>query len=266
MVRIRAATLIFAFILFGIGRVLAEPQAFRQKPPIVVDTVAKPKVKTRQPAKGLRVVDTNEKLVAITFDDGPDPKYTPIVLKIAREHNVHFTFFLLGSHVEAYPDLARQIVAEGHVIGNHTWSHRLMLGLTEIENRAEIECGQRAIERTCGPTLKLLRPPKGRFDETTAKVADSLGYQIVLWSVAIENHTTRTPESMSARVLSRVKPGSIILAHDGRPRDPINRDRTMKALEMLIAELQKKGYKLVTVPELIAHTSHQQSDKTSRNR
>ena len=266
MAGIRAATFTFALLLLAICDAWAAPRVPKAGRPVVTTTTASPAAKLGRSAQDLRSVATSEKLVAITLDDGPDPKYTPTALRIAREHGVHFTFFLLGSHVEAHPDLAREILAEGHAIGNHTWSHRVMMGLTETENRAEIECCQRALERTCGATPKLLRPPKGRFDDTAAKVADTLGYQIVLWSVAVENHTTKTPEAMTERVLSRVKPGAIILAHDGRPRDLINRDRTMKALEILVTELQKRGYKLVTVPELLAHASRQQAAPTPRNR
>jgi peptidoglycan/xylan/chitin deacetylase (PgdA/CDA1 family) len=201
---------------------------------------------------GIRRVETSEKVVALTLDDGPDPKYTPLVLELARKHHLALTFFVTGEHVRLHPELARRIAAEGHVIGNHTWSHNIMLGLSEGEDAAEIEACGAEIEKVCAYRPRLFRPPKGKLDDNVTRAAASLGYTIVLWSVAVEHHDEKTPEGMAHRVLERVQPGSIILAHDGSPHERVARDKTMAALAILVGELQKQGYRFVTVPELLA--------------
>ena len=200
----------------------------------------------------IRRVEVSEKVVALTLDDGPDPKYTPLVLELARKHHLALTFFVTGEHVRLHPELARRIVAEGHVIGNHTWSHKIMLGLSESENVAEIEACGAEIEKVCGRHTKLFRPPKGRVDDNVARAAAALGYQVVLWSVAVEHRDATTPQAMAQRVIQRVQPGSIVLAHDYHPRQGGSGDRTVAALSIVVEELQKQGYRFVTVPQLLA--------------
>jgi peptidoglycan/xylan/chitin deacetylase (PgdA/CDA1 family) len=201
---------------------------------------------------GIRRVETSEKVIALTLDDGPDPKYTPLVLELARKHHIALTFFVTGEHVRLYPELARRIVAEGHVIGNHTWSHKIMLGLSESEDVAEIEACGGEIEKVCGRGTRLFRPPKGRVDDNVARAAAALGYQVVLWSVAVEHRDATTPQAMAQRVIQRVHPGSIVLAHDYHPRQGGGGDRTVAALAIIVVELEKQGYRFVTVPELLA--------------
>jgi len=207
------------------------------------------------PSFGIKKVDVEEKLVALTFDDGPDPKYTPRVLDFARGHHIPLTFFLLGERVRLHPELARRMLAEGHAIGNHTWSHTVLIGLSEAEDGAEIEACEAEIEKICGYHTKLFRPPKGKVDETVARAAATRGYEIILWSVAVEHHDAKTPQAMADRVVQRVRPGSIILAHDGSPHQDISRDRTVAALPMLVDELRRRGYRFVTVPELLARAA-----------
>jgi len=210
------------------------------------------RVQRRLPPTGVRAikrVPVEEKLVALTLDDGPDPEYTPLVLKLARDRGVPLTFFLMGRHVQQHPDLARQVAAEGHAIGNHTFSHTIMV----TQDAAEIRRYEKEIEQACGHCAHLFRPPRGRWDRNVVRAATQLGYDVVLWEVALEHHEVQDAEAMAARVAARVRPGSIIVAHDGWPRHPINRDQTIRALPMLIDELQKQGYRFVTVPELLAH-------------
>ncbi len=196
-------------------------------------------------------VETNKKVVALTLDDGPDPKYTPKVLKLAREKHIKLTFFLVGREIELHPELARQEVAAGHVIGNHTWDHTVMKLLDEGHDVMEIEKCEKEIEKICGRRTHLFRPPKGLWDGDTFLAAAESGYRMILWSVALEHHAAKTPEEMAQRVLKKVRPGMIILAHDGEPCHPVNRGKTMKALPLLVDGLLKEGYSFVTVPELL---------------
>lgn len=196
-------------------------------------------------------IRTDRKAVALTFDDGPDPKYTPTVLALGRERGAKFTFFLVGREIQLHPDLARQEVAEGHVIGNHTWNHPTMTYDTERQDLSEIEQCEDEIEKVCGERTHLFRPPKGMWDGDTFLTAETLGYRMILWSVALEHHKAKTPEAMAQRVLDKVQPGMIILAHDGEPCHQVDRSKTMKALPILLDGLKERGYELVTIPELL---------------
>jgi peptidoglycan/xylan/chitin deacetylase (PgdA/CDA1 family) len=194
-------------------------------------------------------VQTDRKVVALTLDDGPDPKYTPTVLALARSKGVRLTFFLVGREIQLHPELARQ---EGHVIGNHTWDHPTLAPGSERQDLSEIERCEDEIEKICGVRTHLFRPPRGRWDGDTFLAAADLGYRMVLWSVTLEHHSAKTPEAMARRVIDAIHPGMIILAHDGEPGHPLNRGKSVAALPLLIDGLQKKGYRFVTVPELLA--------------
>jgi peptidoglycan/xylan/chitin deacetylase (PgdA/CDA1 family) len=126
-----------------------------------------------------------------------------------------------------------------------------MMGESFHQDISEIERCEDEIEKVCGERTHLFRPPKGLWDGDTFLAAADLGYRIVLWSVALEHHTAKTPRAMADRVLGKVRPGMIILAHDGEPSHPVNRDLTMKALPLLMDGLRRKGYRMVTIPELI---------------
>jgi len=196
-------------------------------------------------------VRTNQKVVALTLDDGPDPKYTPTVLKLARDKGIKLTFFLVGKEIRLHPDLAREEAAEGHAIGNHTWDHPALTRETPPQDISEIERCEDEIEKICGQRTRLFRPPKGYWDGDTFVEAERLGYRMILWSAALEHRTAKTPEAMAQRILRHIRPGMIILAHDGEPCRPIDRSKTMKALPILVDGLLERGYRFVTVPELL---------------
>jgi peptidoglycan/xylan/chitin deacetylase (PgdA/CDA1 family) len=221
-----------------------------------------------QPGAGEIVwrVSTDKKLVALTFDDGPDPKYTPTVLRLAREHGVKVTFFVIGREVEHHPELARQEVAEGHAIGNHTWGHKPMTGASEKQNLAEIEGCERAIERVCGIHTHLFRPPRGQWDGDSFLSAQALGYRMILWTVTLEHRSSKTPEEMADRVINGISPGMIVLAHDGEPSHALDRRRTMAALPLVIEGLKKRGYRFVTVPELLVEAKEGKGEKAVADR
>jgi peptidoglycan/xylan/chitin deacetylase (PgdA/CDA1 family) len=191
------------------------------------------------------------KVVALTFDDGPDPKYTPTVLKLARDRRLRLTFFLVGREIQLHSDLAKREVAEGHAVGNHSWDHPTMTYDSQRQDISEIERCEDEIEKICGERTHLFRPPKGLWDGDTFVAAEALGYRMILWSVALEHHSAKTPQAMAERVIRKVRPGMIILAHDGEPCHPIDRSKTMKALPILVEGLQREGYRFVTIPELL---------------
>lgn len=196
-------------------------------------------------------VRTTRRLVALTFDDGPDPRWTPQVLELLHRHGATATFFDTGLNAMARPDLVAAEIGAGNGVGDHTWSHPHLTHLGASAIDAEIVRGAQAIQRAGAPEPRLFRPPFGASNETVAVVADAEGYRTVLWSVALEHFLSRTSDTNAAvaAVLDRVQPGSIILAHDGGVPD---RTRTLQALPMLLEGLETRGYRVVDVEALLA--------------
>jgi len=194
-------------------------------------------------------VDTSgRKLVALTFDDGPDPRYTPSVLAILKQYQVKATFFVVGENAEAHPGLVRQAIKEEHEIENHTYSHPELNRDTLAEVKAEIVGAQETIEGLTGRYPHYFRPPKRLYNQQVIKAAHASSMQVVLWTVCVENQSCPTPQKMAARVLKKMRPGAIILAHDGG----LPRETTIHALPFIIEGYQEQGYTFVTLSELIA--------------
>ncbi|WP_286625516.1 MULTISPECIES: polysaccharide deacetylase family protein [unclassified Thermosynechococcus] len=188
-----------------------------------------------------------EKVVALTFDDGPWGTSTRQVLQILKEEEVKATFFVLGKHALMYPNIIADIVKAGHAVGNHSWSHPYQPVDPEVAKQ-EIENTSALIAKQSQAQTRLFRPPGGNLTTGLVDYAKSKNYAIILWSV--DTHDTRpntTAADIVERTLKEVKPGSIILLHDGGG----DRATTRKALPTLIRRLRQKGYRFVTVPELL---------------
>lgn len=189
-----------------------------------------------------------DKVVALTFDDGPGPKNTVQVLEILKKNNVKATFFMIGSMVQAFPKIAKQVADDGHVIGNHTWHHwyRRMDTATaakEIDRTADI------IYKTTGEKTTLFRPPGGFLHNGLVDYAKNHHYAVMMWSGESGDAERRSPQvpGLVKNVIKSAKPGGIILMHDGGG----NRAKTVKALPQMIADLKAQGYRFVTIPELL---------------
>jgi peptidoglycan/xylan/chitin deacetylase (PgdA/CDA1 family) len=191
---------------------------------------------------------TSEKVVALTFDDGPDPHYTSRVLDILHRASIHATFFEEGRMIERYPQIARRVFAEGHAIGNHTYSHPYLVRLSPQAVHQEFDSCERCLEANVGVSTTLFRPPRGDWNPAIYREAIRDHDHLILWTVAMEHHDVSTPQAMAQRVLQRVRPGGIILMHDGAF---VSREATVQALPILIEGLQRRGYRCVTVPELL---------------
>jgi len=189
--------------------------------------------------------------VALTFDDGPDPRWTPLVLDQLARHHATATFFLVGRNAEAHTDLVAAELAHHDEIGDHTWSHADLSRLSIGEIDAEIKNGSTAIQAAGAPKPYLFRPPKGRSNHAVAVIADAQGYTTVLWDQSFERYVNHGADAASAvaEILDRIRPGSIILAHDGGIPD---RSRTMSALPLLLDGLTARGYDIVDVSRLFA--------------
>lgn len=186
--------------------------------------------------------------IALTFDDGPHPQYTPLILDILREYNVHATFFLIGENAERNPELVRRILREGHEIGNHTYLHKNLKEHTSGGIYEEIAMAEEAILRIADQRTKLLRPPGGLYDKQVCETAHRLDYDIILWTVDTFDWKHPTSEEIVQTVESNVQCGDIILCHDfiGGAPSP-----TPDAIRKIIPDLLKRGYEFVSVSELI---------------
>ncbi|MGW4895266.1 polysaccharide deacetylase family protein [Kitasatospora sp. NPDC004240] len=197
----------------------------------------------------LRGGEVPEPLVALTFDDGPHPEHTPRILDVLRRHEAPAAFFCIGLHALAHPDVVRRIAAEGHTLGNHTWSHAYLPDLGPVELHRQLSFTAEAIAAAGGGPVEWLRPPYGgRSPELLERVARS-GLRTALWDVETSDWARPGPEVIAERVLRQVRPGSIVLMHDGGG----DRSRTAAALPAVITGLRERGYRLVTLDELAAH-------------
>lgn len=196
-------------------------------------------------------VDVSEPFLALTFDDGPREPYTAQILDILRDHGVVATFFLIGENVVRHPGLAKRIVREGHAVGNHSFTHRSLPTLGDRQVRAEIENAAQAIQMATGLRPSLLRPPYGAMDSRLRSprgIAAAGGHSVVLWSVQASDWSTRSPQRVALRTLKQVRPGSIVLLHDGGG----DRGHVVTAARWMVANLSRRGFRMVTVPDLLA--------------
>jgi peptidoglycan/xylan/chitin deacetylase (PgdA/CDA1 family) len=195
--------------------------------------------------------EPEQKVVALTFDDGPNEPYTSEILDILRKYNVKATFFMVGKNVAAYPDAAKKIVADGHAIGNHSWDHPNLIFKTNGQTRQEIMKAEYVIKQTTGVAPDLFRPPYGGDDILTLAQIHKLGFVTVKWSMSFEDWKKPGVNKILDRT-SLVKNGSIVLLHDGnRQFHGADRSQTVAALPEIILQLKKEGYTFVTVPQMI---------------
>jgi len=191
---------------------------------------------------------TSKKLVALTFDDGPDPDQTPRILEILEKHQVRATFFVIGRKAEDEEDLLRNIFSAGHTIGNHSYSHALffdLFGRKKMEQ--DLLRANNVIEKVSANKPVLFRPPFGVTNPIVAKVVKKLGYHAIGWSVKSLDTVLKNPDKIVERINDRLHPGAVILMHD-------DREMTVKVLEEVILKIKKEGYRFVGVEEMMGFT------------
>ncbi|GMX63760.1 hypothetical protein Elgi_32400 [Paenibacillus elgii] len=189
------------------------------------------------------------KQVALTFDDGPDGKYTPKILDILKQHNVKATFFVVGSQVSKYPDFLKRIHEEGHAIGNHTWDHANLTKLTDAKIKQELKETDDWVEQTVGIYPSMVRAPYGAISASVKETVEKTGRPLIGWNVDPRDWAGTAPKDIIANIQTHTKPGSVILLHCFGGKKG-NLDNTVKALPDIIAYLQKEGYQMVTIPDL----------------
>jgi peptidoglycan-N-acetylglucosamine deacetylase len=192
------------------------------------------------------VPDPLSKVVALTFDDGPWPSQTEQVLDILSEANVKASFFMVGYLVERYPEMARRVVEEGHLVGNHTQSHTILTRQSGEVVRDQIVSGSSTLQNVTGVTPTWFRPPGGGMNATVLQESHRMGMDLVMWDVDPQDWRRPGVEPMLQNMRANIGPGSVVLLHDGGG----DRTQTIEALPVIIEELKAEGYMFVTLDQL----------------
>ncbi|MBN1869573.1 MAG: polysaccharide deacetylase family protein [Candidatus Omnitrophica bacterium] len=199
-------------------------------------------------------VKTDRPCVLLTFDDGPSPEWTPRILEELKKENIKAAFFMIGHHVKKYPDIARQVAAEGHTIGNHGFAHSVMFYYTMAEIEEEIKYTEHVIKEITGQTTKYFRPPKAWMNKNIKEKIKDMGYKTVLWSLNSKDWVSFNHKSMVNYISRHVRNGDILLFHDSgnvSSTEGGTRRQTVKSISLLARTLREKGFEFVSIEELI---------------
>jgi peptidoglycan/xylan/chitin deacetylase (PgdA/CDA1 family) len=188
------------------------------------------------------------KTIALTYDDGPNDPHTLKLLDVLAKHSVRATFFMIGRYVQQRPDIARAVAQAGHVIGNHTFTHPLLIFKSEAETRKELVDCRQALQDAIGEPSKLFRPPFGGRRPATIRIAHELGMQTVMWNVTGYDWNAPPAAVIEKKVMRQMGGGDVILLHDGSHRAMgADRAQTVIATDNLIRRYKDQGYEFVTV-------------------
>ncbi len=203
-------------------------------------------------------VQTPEKWVALTFDDGPDPKYTPAIADLLQRYQARATFFVLGRHGEQHPDILKDLMAAGHELGNHTFNHPNLNFTLPPTIYAEISQADAVLKQVKYPDPVYFRPPYGRSGLTVTSTVKPLGRTLILWDIDLMDWASPPVATMTTTLAQQLKPGAIVLLHDGsagadvtNPKATDSRQNTVDAVENILATYTAQGYRFVTVSELL---------------
>ncbi len=191
--------------------------------------------------------NSQDKRIALTFDDGPHYKYTAEILDILKEYDVKATFFIVGQLAERYPELVLRELSEGHEVASHTWSHPKLATIPEATLINELNSTEELLVELCEYRPRLFRPPEGKYSDKVRRVAKQLDYEVVLWTVDTRDWAHTSTDTIVDTVLNNTESGSIILCHDFIGGE----SPTPEALRKFIPKLKENGYEFVTVSELI---------------
>lgn len=197
--------------------------------------------------RAIKKVPTSHKVVALTFDDGPDPATTGPLLNVLAARQARATFFILGTSAEKYPELLASIAAAGQEVASHSYSHRFPNKLSEEELAKELAMSEQILT-TVAPKPALFRPPGGGYNDRLVHDLRQRGYTTILWSVDPRDWERRSAKQVFDTVVSRIEPGAIILLHEGECAAA-----TPAAVGMIIDRLRQDGYEFLTVSELLQY-------------
>jgi len=195
-----------------------------------------------------RRLPTRDRTVALTFDDGPNPNATSLILDTLGTEGVRATFFVLGRHADRWPSIVARLEREGHVVGNHGYHHRKLVWRGPSYVREDIALGTKAIERTGVAGPRLFRAPHGQRNPWVTPIARAAGQRTIGWTLGVWDTALPGPRVIAERVLRGVRPGSIVLLHDGDGYDPDgDRMQTAEALPLIIRGLRERGFSFATL-------------------
>lgn len=209
-------------------------------------------------------VPTNQRVAALTFDDGPDPQFTPRVLEILAEHGIKATFMAMGFNAEHHADLMREVIAAGHEVGNHTWTHKDLSTVGAADAAYQIRRGREAIEQITGTDVRFFRPPRGELSGAALRYVVEEHNDLLMWSITGSVPGRETPQEVVQFIGSHLEPGAIVDLHDGIGRGTFDRwspgarsliaRRTAEiaGLPRLIESMLSQGYSLMRVSDLLA--------------
>jgi peptidoglycan/xylan/chitin deacetylase (PgdA/CDA1 family) len=215
-----------------------------------------PEIPSQTPEKSARKAPTEQNItfsfvhtegpyIAMTFDDGPSATLTPKLLDLLAARHIKVTFFVIGENVAEHPEIVARAAREGHEIGNHSWSHPNFAKMSQEGVRSQLQRTDDAIKNATGKRPTLMRPPYGSLTEREKHwIHDEFGYQVILWDVDPYDWKRPGPAVVRNRILKETRPGSIVLSHDIHPG-------TIEAMPSTLDALEAKGFKFVTVSELI---------------
>ncbi len=199
-------------------------------------------------------VRTNQKKIVLTFDDGPSPIWTPLILDELKKAHVKATFFMIGHHVQKYPEVARRVAKEGHTIGNHGYSHSVLLYYTLEELEEEVKYSEHVIKEATGQVTRYFRPPKAWLRKSEKDKINQMGYNIILWSLNSKDWVAFSYRTIVRYLVRHVHNGDIILFHDSGgvfKAEGGDRRQTVAAIPILIKRLRKKGFEFVPIEEIL---------------
>jgi peptidoglycan/xylan/chitin deacetylase (PgdA/CDA1 family) len=204
--------------------------------------------------------------LALTYDDGPNDPDTLRLMEVLDRHDVKATFFVLGRFVQQKPEIVRALVAAGHVIGNHTWDHPLLIFASGSELRRQVQQTQSAVFDACGVTPSLFRPPFGGRRPGTLSTVRELGLTPVMWNVTCFDWKPTSADKVLAHAQKQIRGGDVILMHDGdQLAMGADRSHSVAATDRFIAGCKSQGYEFVTVPEMMSDSQHA-APRSQRNR
>ncbi len=196
-------------------------------------------------APALCCANSTEKQIALSFDDGPNQEYTPQVLSTLAQYGALATFFVIGKNIQGNEGILQRIDAEGHSIGNHTYTHSFFIDFKSVRGfKNELTQTTACIFKVIGKRVKLFRPPYGVTTPHLVKASQALNYTIVGWNIRSFDTIANSAQTIVQRVQSQIKPGAIILFHD-------TSDKTIQALKQTLDFAKHNGYKVVTVEQLL---------------
>jgi peptidoglycan/xylan/chitin deacetylase (PgdA/CDA1 family) len=231
---------------FGVGAEPTPAKLTPAKPTSPKRTAAKAtRAEPEEPGITFNSVHVDGPYIAMTFDDGPSATLTPKLLDLLAAHHIKATFFVIGENVTEHPEIVARAAQEGHEIGNHSWSHPNLGKMSDESVRRQLQQTDDAIKSATGKRPVLMRPPYGSITPRQKHwIHDQFGYDIILWDVDPYDWKRPGPAVVRNRILKETRPGSIVLSHDIHPG-------TIEAMPSTFDELEAKGFKFVTVSELI---------------